>query len=83
MWWQNAKMKLIVVGILLLIAVIIFCAGACSDGCWRRWVLSAGQLGAGMQAVADVGAVRLALHRMRPRGGTQGHEQLAARLVRC
>lgn len=31
MWWQNMKMKLIVVFILILIAVIIFCA-VCFSG---------------------------------------------------
>ncbi len=32
MWWQNMKMKLIVVFILILIAVIIFCAVCFSGG---------------------------------------------------
>ena len=32
MWWQNMKMKLIIVAILLLIAVIIFCAVCFSGG---------------------------------------------------
>ena len=32
MWWQNMKMKLIVVLILVLIAVIIFCAVCFSGG---------------------------------------------------
>lgn len=32
MWWQNMKMKLIIVGILILIAVIIFCAVCFSGG---------------------------------------------------
>jgi hypothetical protein len=32
MWWQNMKMKLIILAILILIAVIIFCAVCFSGG---------------------------------------------------
>ena len=32
MWWQNAKMKIIIVLILILVGVIIFCAVCFSGG---------------------------------------------------